>query len=247
MSHLSSERLAALADEPPTPAEASHLAACRSCARERSAHRALLALATEERERPGEPVSSWDPLADELREHGLLAGAPRRGRLAGRQWLEAAAAVILVGGGAILGRYSASAGTPSAPPAAAAAPGAPAGGSVITASSAGTAPAGTEPRLRFSSTVDAATTLARAAQEYQAALAFLASSDTLARSADSSDVYRTRLATLDAVAATTRQAMESAPYDPVINRYYLTTMGAREATLRQLGRTLPADVRLTRY
>lgn len=240
MSHLSPERLAALADEPPTPFEEEHLAACASCARERTAHGALVALAGEERDRPGAALTSWEDVAEGLRSHDLIAGVPRR-RFAARQWLEAAAAVLLVGGGAIIGRYSATAvpaRTASVPTEAASDD----EGVVIQASNTGASP-----RMHFSSRVEAATTLARAAQEYQAALAFLASQDTLSRLIDSTDVFRTRLATLDAVAATTRQAMETAPYDPVINRYYLTTMGAREATLRQLNNALPADVKLTRY
>jgi hypothetical protein len=42
--HLEAERLAALADEAPTPAELAHLAACDHCRREREAYTALLAL-----------------------------------------------------------------------------------------------------------------------------------------------------------------------------------------------------------
>lgn len=55
---------------------------------------------------------------------------------------------------------------------------------------------------------------------------------------------RTRLTALDRVEETIRAAMHTAPYDPVINGYYLTTMGQREATLRQLNATLPASVRI---
>jgi hypothetical protein len=41
--------------------------------------------------------------------------------------------------------------------------------------------------------------------------------------------------------------MREAPHDPVINGYYLTTIGQREATLRQLNTALPASLRLTSY
>jgi hypothetical protein len=44
-----------------------------------------------------------------------------------------------------------------------------------------------------------------------------------------------------------RQAMNDAPYDPVINSYYLTTLGQREATLRQINTTLPTGVRLNSF
>jgi len=44
-----------------------------------------------------------------------------------------------------------------------------------------------------------------------------------------------------------RQALREAPQDPVINQYYQATVGAREATLRQLGTTLPAGAKLNRF
>ena len=45
MSHLSIERLAALADEQPTADEQTHLAQCAQCMTEFNAHRSLLAMA----------------------------------------------------------------------------------------------------------------------------------------------------------------------------------------------------------
>jgi hypothetical protein len=63
----------------------------------------------------------------------------------------------------------------------------------------------------------------------------------------SPDTYRTRLAALDNVMTEMRSALHEAPQDPVINQYYLATVGAREATLRQLGTTLPAGARLNRF
>jgi len=55
---------------------------------------------------------------------------------------------------------------------------------------------------------------------------------------------RHRLATLDEVEGTVRQAVTESPGDPVINGYYLTTLGQREVTLRQLNASLPADMRV---
>jgi hypothetical protein len=49
------------------------------------------------------------------------------------------------------------------------------------------------------------------------------------------------------VAEATRQGLQATPYDPVINRYYLTTLGARQATLRQLSASLPSNVRVGGY
>jgi hypothetical protein len=99
----------------------------------------------------------------------------------------------------------------------------------------------------FASPAEAMATLTRAQQEYQKALAYLATQDTSGAQVDNSSMYRSRLAALDAVASTTREAVNEAPYDPVINGYYLTTMQAREATLRQLNTTLPVGVKLTRF
>src|SRR5688572_23991021 len=123
MLHLSSERLAALADSEPTPLEADHLAACAACARERAASRALLMMARAEREQLGMPLTRWDSLAPELHRAGLVAAGalmsapPPAGEteLAARsasvrravRWLQAAAVLVLVGGGAALGRLSA--------------------------------------------------------------------------------------------------------------------------------------------
>ena len=44
-----------------------------------------------------------------------------------------------------------------------------------------------------------------------------------------------------------RDAMAKSPQDPVINQYYLATVGAREATLRQLGTVLPASAQMNRF
>ena len=55
------------------------------------------------------------------------------------------------------------------------------------------------------------------------------------------------MATLDEVGATVRQALTESPGDPVINGYYLTTLGQREATLRQLNASLPLGVRVNSF
>ncbi|MFL5616926.1 MAG: hypothetical protein ACJ79A_00870, partial [Gemmatimonadaceae bacterium] len=73
MSHLSTERLAALGDEEPTSAEAAHLAACADCARERSAYRTLVAMAHAERDAIGIPLTRWDSIAGALANEQLTA------------------------------------------------------------------------------------------------------------------------------------------------------------------------------
>ena len=85
------------------------------------------------------------------------------------------------------------------------------------------------------------------AEAARAAAAYLAQYDSAGRAEDA-DAYRARLATLDEVAQTTRAALHEAPYDPVINRYYLSALGAREVALRQLDAALvPAGARVVRY
>jgi hypothetical protein len=61
------------------------------------------------------------------------------------------------------------------------------------------------------------------------------------------DGYRTRLAALDEVERATWNALASAPNDPVLNQWYISTVGARQATLRQLGQVQPAEQNPHRY
>jgi hypothetical protein len=74
-----------------------------------------------------------------------------------------------------------------------------------------------------------------------------AAHDTVDLAPGSPAAIRRRLAALDEVGATVRQALTESPADPVINGYYLTTLGQREATLRQLNASLPVGVRLNSF
>jgi hypothetical protein len=244
MSHLPSERLAALADEQPTADEAEHLAVCRLCAREREAHRGLLRLAAAEIGRETAPLTNWDAIAAELRDDGLLASSRRRSL--GHWWMRLAASLLLLAGGVAAGRVSA-------------------GGEIFGWSLEG---AGVEvaavpaedaldapddvartvsETAEFRSADEALQALQLAEQQYQRAATFLARYDAESETDESADAIRARLAALDAVAAATRAALYEAPHDPVINRYYLTTLGARQATLQQLGTALPAGYGLASY
>src|SRR5213079_3264179 len=111
MPHLPDERLAALFDEPPTPAELAHLASCERCATERAAYRNIRSLAMAEQARIGAPLSNWESLAPALRTDGVIDTgewrvARRPGRFAG-VWSQAAAAVLIAIGGIAYGRYTA--------------------------------------------------------------------------------------------------------------------------------------------
>jgi hypothetical protein len=234
MSHLPDERLAALSDEPPTQAELAHLAACERCARERAAYKALRAVANTEQNRIGAPLSRWESLAPALRADGIIDTGEwrvaRRPRRFSGPWSQAAAAVLIAIGGVAFGRYTA---VGSVLPDAVR-------HSTATASAADSAPS-------FTSIEEAKAAQERYENLYQSAALYLAEHDTLDLSPDSPAAMRRRLATLDEVGQTVRQALTQSPGDPVINGYYLTTLSQREQTLRQLNASLPAGVRMNSF
>jgi hypothetical protein len=232
MSHLSTDRLAELGEAELTAAEAGHLAECVACARERAAYRTLVAMAHDERESIGLPLTRWDSIASALdagarrpidarAPEASPAMRPRRRRIARAPLLRAAAAVLLLGGGAVVGRLSARQ------------------NAALDDADAGRSVAGGA----FASVEQARLAQLRSEATYQQATAFLAEHDTAALVDGSPTAYRSRLAALDQVISTTRAAMRQAPHDPVINGYSLTTIGQREATLRQLNTVLPASLR----
>ena len=243
MSHLTIDRLAAIADDTPTADEATHIAGCWDCRAEVAAFRRLARLSLMA-PIPMEPLTAWSTLAPQLRAEGIIVDAHRRVTaspaggapvipLADRRprtpvWMmRAAAGLALLIGGAALGRVSAGVpfGTTASPD----------------RQSVAVTPA-------FRSANDALQVLTSSQQQYQDAAAFLASQDTSSRFIGmNQDLYQTRLTALDEIAAAARSALYRAPQDPMLNQYYLTTLGAREATLRQIGATQPATRRLERY
>jgi hypothetical protein len=260
-----------------TPDESAHLAGCAHCAREREAYRRVVALAADERVRLAPPLTDWGALGASLRAEGLVreeeapaagpgpvagsalraAGLDGRWRGAARRWGRIAAAAVLALGSAGAGRLSAGAALlPGVAPARGGAA-AVAAGFVDSARALGRLVA--DSTATFRNTTEALVALALAEQQYQRAASFLLEHDSTGRGApaggavarlvdDSSSVYRARLVALDNVMAASREALYEAPHDPVINRYYLATLGAREATLRQLNSALqPEGVRLTRF
>ena len=233
MLHLSTDRLAALGDEPPTTAEAAHLAMCDACARERNAYVTLVAMAQAEREPLGLPLTRWDAIAAALDADAAAAGiAPRHMRRIPSWPLRAAAGLLLMAGGTMIGRASTGARI---------LPWAGEGGSAIATASA---PAGDS---IFASIDEARAAQRRSEQLYQQAVAYLAQYDSTATDDGSPLAYKSRLAALDRVISVASEAMREAPHDPVINGYYLTTLNQREATLRQLNTALPASRRLNSF
>jgi hypothetical protein len=230
MSHLPTERLAALVDEAPTPAELAHLTSCDECARERAVFRALAEVAVTESTRIGAPLTKWETLAPVLVSDGVIdtgRGSPFRRHSVRRPWLQSAAAVLLLAGGIAAGRYTAG----------------------VTPFAAGkTTPVATTDSLpTFRSIEDARAAQAQSQVLYQTATAYLAQQDTGSPATDSPSAMRARLVALDRAREVMGKALNDAPYDPVINGYYLTTIGQREATLRQLNTVLPASMRITSY
>ena len=248
MSHLSTERLAALGDEEPTPAEVQHLAACTACAREHRAYRTLVAMARAERDAIGIPLTRWESIAGALAADSVAAtpapAVPTRGlalerpaRSRGIRFaripLRAAAAVLLTAGGVFAGRVSAGA------------PAWPLGVERATAARGGVLRqvANVPDSVAFTSVEEARAVQLHSESLYQQAVTFLAQHDTSAASDGNPEVLKSRLAAFDQMISTTSAAMREAPHDPVINGYYLTTVNQREATLRQLNTVLPASLR----
>ena len=241
MLHLSTDRLAELGDDAPMPEEAVHLASCKVCAYERDAYLSLVTMAHAEREPFGLPLTRWDAIAAELA--APAAASDMRGVHPARshRWmLQVAAGLLLVAGGAMLGRVSAGARALPGARATPAAVVASVNGSPSTASPASDS-------ATFTSIDEARVAQLRSEMLYQQAAAFLARVDTTGAGNGSPVAYRSRLAALDQVITTTREAMREAPHDPVINGYYLTTLGQREATLRQLNTALPASLRMNSF
>jgi hypothetical protein len=242
MLHLSPDRLAALADDEPTALEAQHVATCALCARERSAHRSLVALARREHSRAAEPLTDWTTLSERLRGEALIrtVRAPGARRLRGG-WMRSAAAVMLAAGGIAAGRVSA--GAPALPIGSGsgerAEPGSPtaAVGSMMVSDTV----------RQYRSTTDAVAAFLAAQREMQHAAAFIAEREQDAAPELTPRAYHARLAATEGMVAVSRAALYQAPTDPYINQYYLASLGARDAAIRQIGRGVPPGAELVPF
>ena len=180
-----------------------------------------------EKARPQEPLNEWRTIAARAREEGLIHDSGEwRGSL-GQQWLQAAAAVLLLVGGIAIGRSTIGLPTATTQPA------------TITASAnqPPTTPAATNssPEISpasatFASVDQASAALDRAVQEYTRASQYIAANNLAEQTRDSAAIYRARAEALDQIANAARSALATAPHDPVVNQYFLATMGARAAT-----------------
>jgi hypothetical protein len=179
-------------------------------------------------ERP--PLNEWRTIAARAREEGLIRESESRSWAASQPWIQAAAAVLLLIGGIAIGRTTIGLPTNSGQVASSTQPNLPASTASNTTVPATTASAS------FASVDDASATLDRALGDYQRASAFLAANGSEATTMDSSRIYSARLAALDKVGNAMESALATAPHDPVINQYYLATMGARVATQQLVNR-----------
>lgn len=234
MQHLPIERLAELGDVEPSRDEAEHLASCAQCSRERAAYRRLAGLAGDERSRIGVPLTEWGVLRTRLAHDGLIRreGANWRRIMLGSSggFLRVAATALLVVGGIVGGRVST-------------------GMSYMQALALREDTPATEaaPSATFSSPTEALAVLNQAYEQYSSAATYLAANDTVS-GGQAFERFRARLAFLDDVAQTTREALVETPQDPFINQYYVSTLGARDATLQRMGQIVPVvGNRIRRY
>jgi hypothetical protein len=187
-----------------------------------------------ERRRDHAPLNDWRTIAARAREEGLIRESQSSRIWAyGQPWMQAAAAVLLLIGGITIGRLTI------------ALPGVEQNqvANVPVADGNPTAPAGianSQPsqraRITFASVEEAAATLDSAVEAYQRASQFLAANNASIETRDSASIYTARAAALDKIADATERALQTAPHDPVINQYYLATMGARVATQQMVAR-----------
>jgi hypothetical protein len=187
-----------------------------------------------ERWREQEPLNDWRTIAARARSEGLIRETDSSGSRGSNQpWLRAAAAILILIGGIAIGRTTiglpsttqsvATTGTVANP-----APGA-------TTPKALPSPSATSSDASFASVDDAADALDRALRDYQRASQYIAASNVLMKTGDSAAIYTARAAALDKIANATESALRSAPHDPVINQYYLATMGAQaQVATRQM-------------
>jgi hypothetical protein len=187
----------------------------------------------QERSREQPPLNEWRTIAARAREEGLIRETQAsRWWTSSRPWLQSAAAVLVLIGGIAIGRATIA--LPSALPAAANNPTIAAATNATSTASSNQSTASPSGNATFASVDEASAALKEAVSRYQRASEFLAVSNGSPAMRDSVAMYSARAAALDKIENATVSALQTAPHDPVINQYYLATMGARVATQQQL-------------
>ena len=184
-------------------------------------------LVAAERAREQAPLNDWQTIAARAREEGLIRESSSGGWR--QPWFQAAAAVLLLIGGIAIGRTTIA--LPSAIGSSDSA-----NSTIVGTPASSEYSAASTSDASFASVEEATASLDRAQRDYERASRFLAANNTSGASRDSSAIYTARLAALDQVVNATESALQTAPHDPVINQYYLATMGARVATQQMVAR-----------
>jgi hypothetical protein len=207
MDHLTSEYLARLVDEAPTPDEARHLAECEACTAEldglREQTRSLGSLPE-----LMPPVGDWAVLEAQLRSEGLVRDPSlfqRLGLAQTPQWMKAAAAIMLFLSGTGTGALVASNPSSSLPDVA-----------------------------QLTEVEDAASAVRVAEQGYVTAVAryreLLAEDG--GENADADPI--SRFAALEHLVMVSQAAVRQAPSDPFLNGFLASAMAERDAALRMV-------------
>jgi hypothetical protein len=187
----------------------------------------------QERSREQPPLNEWRTIAARAREEGLIRETQAsRWWTSSRPWLQSAAAVLLLIGGIAIGRTTIA--LPSALPTENNPTPVVATNETPSAASSNQSTLSTSADASFASVDQASAALNQAVKDYQRASEFLAVSNGSPGVRDSLAMYSARAAALDKIENATVVALQTAPHDPVINQYYLATMGARVATQQQL-------------
>jgi hypothetical protein len=207
----------------------------------------LDALIESERKRVVAPLTEWRTLSMALKEEGLIRTpmsetfeqsfdqSPRPRRRVGMfTWgVRAFASIALFGSGLLIGR-TVTLGESIVPLIKEA----------IVADSARSAQLVTHD---FQSSEEAIQVLNRAQSEYEQAAAYLSAYNNGGMPPMDMASLRERLAALDMMVAAAQSAMRESPGDPLLTQYYMSSAGARNATLQLLNQTLPEGAQLAGY
>lgn len=214
MSHLTTEALARLVDEPATEREQAHLASCAVC-RATLGELRMQTVALGALPSHSPPDAAWNGIAERLRDDHLRRFRVRDNLVR----IAAAIGLIAIGATAHAAFSDRGASNPTSEAGTAFAP------EALTAELIS---------LRAPKTIDEASSRLRAAETmYTRALLDYAAITSPRPPQDAV----ARLATLEAIVLTTRAALERAPADPLINTYHLAAQAERESLLDQLRRT----------
>jgi hypothetical protein len=232
MQHIDPVRISALADEPATLLERTHLAECALCNAELASAQRVIRMAMTDTPAIERPITSWARLGPALRAEGLITIPATTGefdasiapiasrRAAGSRWMmQAAAGVFLAVGGAVLGRAS------------------------VAMPGEGAQVASAREDTIFGSTAEAMDIAQKASDQYQRAVMFLAANDSSVtmRGSDAAELLNARLDAIDQSVAATTAALSRAPGDPVLSNLYRQIGGVRSLTLRQMGQVVPVS------